>query len=167
MIKVHIRHASGDDAAGINAVYNPFIVESAVTFETTEHTASDRRSWIIDRDSAGAHPVFVAEKADGGICGFANAAPFDPRGAYATSVKTSVFVDPACHGAGVAKKLYAALFEALAGADVHRAYALIVAPNPASAALHKTFGFNHVATLDEVVRKFDRYYDVMWFEKRL
>ena len=67
----------------------------------------------------------------------------------------------------MAGKLYKALFEALAGTDLHRAYALIVSPNPASVALHRRFGFEQVSTLNEVGRKFGRFYDVMWFEKKL
>jgi phosphinothricin acetyltransferase len=70
-------------------------------------------------------------------------------------------------GRGGGKALYKASFVALAGADIHRAYGPIVAPNPASVALHAGCGFAHVATLNEVGRKFGRFHDVMWFEKRL
>lgn len=160
-----IRAAALTDADGINAVYNPYIRESAVTFETEEHDEAWRRAWIAELRRSPRHPAFVAE-VRGAICGFANAAAFDPRGAYETSVKVSVFVASSMHGRGVGKALYTALFKALDGADVHRAYALIVAPNPVSVALHEAFGFKLVSTLSEVGRKFGRYFDVMWFEKR-
>ena len=68
---------------------------------------------------------------------------------------------------GVATGLYEALFQSLGDTGAHRAYALIVEPNPASVALHRRFGFNHVATLNEVGRKFGAYHNVMWFEKPL
>lgn len=162
-----IRRATPDDAGGINAVYNPFILESAATFETEPITDAGRRAWLDRLAGDPRYPALVAEDGAGAVCGFANAAPFDSRAAYGTSVKTSVFVAPDATGKGVGRCLYEALFEALSGADVHRAYALIVAPNPASVALHERFGFAHVATLDEVGRKFGRYHSVMWFEKRL
>jgi phosphinothricin acetyltransferase len=161
-----IRAASAADAAAINAIYNPLIRDSAATFETVEHSESARRAWIAEQARSPRHPVFVADGADG-IVGFANASAFDPRGAYETSVKVSVFVAPSHHRRGVGRMLYEALFDALSRADVHRAYALIVAPNPASVALHEAFGFRHVSTLNEVGRKFGRFYDVMWFEKRM
>lgn len=161
-----VRRAEAADAAGINAIYNPVIRESAATFEVVEHTEEDRRRWLAGLARSPRHPVFVAE-GEGRIVGYANAAAFDPRQAYETSIKVSVFVDPAHHGKGVGKALYSALFEEVARADVHRAYALIVAPNPASVALHETFGFKYVSTLNEVGRKFGRYHDVMWFEKRM
>ena len=161
-----VRRASLDDADGVNAVYNPFILESAATFETDPLSRADRRAWLERLAGDPRCPVFVAEDA-GEICGFANAAPFDVRPAYGTSVKTSVFVSPAGAGKGVGRALYDALFAALSQADIHRAYALIVAPNAASVALHEAFRFSHISTLDEVGRKFGRYHSVMWFEKRL
>lgn len=164
---MNIRRATVADAAGINAVYNPFILESPATFETEPISEGARCEWLDRLLGDPRYPVFVAETADGAICGFANAAPFDSRPAYGTSVKTSVFVAPSGAGQGVGRKLYEAVIGALAAADVHRAYALIVAPNPASVALHEALGFAHVSTLDEVGRKFGRYYSVMWFEKRL
>ncbi len=165
MTDIKLRPATLGDADGVNAVYNPFIVSSPATFETREHRTEEREIWISEHQGDPRHPVWVATLGDE-VCGFASASAFDPRGAYETSVKTSVFVDPAAGGRGVGKKLYEALFNDLTSADVHRAYALIVAPNPASVALHEDFGFIHVSTLSEVGRKFGRYYDVMWFEKR-
>ena len=51
--------------------------------------------------------------------------------------------------------------------DVHRAYGGVALPNPASIALHERFGYKQVATYTEVGFKFDRYWDVIWFEKEL
>jgi len=162
---VKVRPATPDDAAAINAVYNPFILGSPATFETLPWDNAKRRGWIEVLTSDPRYPVFVAESGSK-VCGFASAAPFDPRQAYGTSVKTSVFVVPRFHGQGVARALYSALLDALGRQDLHRAYGLIAAPNPASVALHEAFGFTHISTLDEVGRKFGRYYSVMWFEKR-
>ncbi len=167
MTQLEIRFATPEDADGINAVYNPYVSETVATFETIEYTRADRLRWLERLSSSPRWPVLVGLGPEGQVCGFVNASAFDSRSAYETSVKTSIFLEPACHGKGLARALYGALFEALSGQDVHRAYALIVAPNPSSVALHKQFGFAQVATLSEVGRKFDRYYDVMWLEKRL
>lgn len=161
-----VRPVEPADAAGINTVYNPFILDSAATFETVPIDEAGRRRWIEERRSNPRHPSFIAEDEAGRLAGFANAAPFDPRAAYETSVKVSVFIDPSAQGKGVGRMLYSALFDRFSREDLHRAYALIVAPYPASVALHERFGFRHVSTLDEVGRKFGRYYSVMWFEKR-
>lgn len=161
-----VRPGVPGDAEGVNAVYNPYIRDTTLTFETVEHTLEDRLAWFAARAGDPRRPVVVAD-IDGAVAGFASASAFDPRGAYETSVKTSVFLADAARGRGLGAALYGALFEALAGADVHRAYGLVTAPNPASAALHRRFGFVQVATLNEAGRKFGRFHDVMWFEKRL
>ncbi|MEE8475951.1 MAG: GNAT family N-acetyltransferase, partial [Myxococcota bacterium] len=51
--------------------------------------------------------------------------------------------------------------------SVHRAYGGVALPNPASIALHERLGFSAVGTFREVGFKFDRYWDVSWFEKNL
>lgn len=161
-----IRPALGTDADGLNAIYNRYIRESVATFEMDEYTEADRRAWIEKHAGDARYPIFVAEDSSE-VFGFANAAPFDPREGYRSSVKTSVFVSSDRQGERLGARLYEALFSALAETDIHRAYGLIVAPNPASVALHEAFGFSHAATLNEVGRKFGRFHDVMWFEKRL
>ena len=67
----------------------------------------------------------------------------------------------------VGTRLYTALFACLKGEDLHRAYAGIVLPNPASLALHARFGFEPIGVYREVGRKFGRYWDVQWFERSL
>jgi hypothetical protein len=63
--------------------------------------------------------------------------------------------------------LYSALFESLSSEDIHRIVAGISQPNPASVALHLRFGFRQVGVFSSVGRKFDRYWDVAWFERPL
>ena len=167
MDEFQTRLARPDDAEGVNGVYNPFIRKTAITFETAEYSTDDRRAWLEDHAGEDRYPVFVAVDGGGTVRGFASASAFDVRAAYETSVKTSVFIDPAFKGRGLGGRLYRALFDALEGVDLHRAYALIVTPNPASVALHESFGFRHLATLSEVGRKFGRFHDVAWFEKAL
>ena len=89
------------------------------------------------------------------------------REAYATSVETSVYVADGWTGRGIGSSLYEFLFASLVEEDLHRAYAGITLPNPVSVALHRRFGFEHVGTFREQGRKFDRYWDVAWFEKAL
>lgn len=166
MSEFRVMLATVDNAAEINAIYNHYIATSVATFDLEQQSTEDRRALLVARAGDRRYPTMVAVDADK-VVGFAGAAPFDPRGAYRTSVKTSVFLAPSASGRGLGRSLYAALFRALEEADVHRAYGLIVAPNPASRRLHEAFGFHHVATLSEVGRKFGRYLDVEWFEKRL
>jgi phosphinothricin acetyltransferase len=47
------------------------------------------------------------------------------------------------------------------------AIAGITLPNDASVAIHERFGFVYAGLNHAVGRKFERYWDVAWYEKRL
>src|SRR5436305_492982 len=107
----------------------------------------------------------ISPEADGRVLGYATSSEFKDKGAYDPSVETSVYLREDAAGRGVGGLLYEALFAALANEDVHRAYAGIALPNPASIALHERFGFRKVAHFTEVGRKFGQWWDVAWYER--
>ena len=125
-----------------------------------------RREWFSHYAETGRHRLMVAAEGDK-VAGYVSSSRFRPKPGYRTSVETSVFLSPDAVGKGVGTKLYTELFKSLEGEDVHRAYAGIALPNPASIALHEKLGFKRVALFTEQGRKFDRYWDVAWFEKPL
>jgi len=161
-----LRPASAADLEALTAIYNHYVATSAATFDLEPFTVDRRREWFSHYATTGPHRLIVAER-DGRVCGYASSSRFRPKGAYATSVETTVYVEASCQGAGVGTALYRALFDALAGEDLHRAYAGVALPNPASVALHQRFGFETIGTYHEVGRKFGRYWSVQWLEKRL
>ena len=161
-----VRPAEPRDARALNDIYNHYVRTSHDTFDIEPGTLSRRRDWLRER-SGGRHRVLVAQDARQ-VLGFASSGPHRARPGYATTVETSVYVDPACTGHGVGASLYGALFEALREEDLHRALAGIALPNPASVALHhRRFAFTQVALFTEQGRKFGRYWDVAWFERAL
>jgi len=163
---VIVRPATGDDLERINDIYNHYVLHNQATFDIEPITIEVRREWFTHYSTSGPHRLLVAED-DGVVFGFATSSPFRPRAAYATSIETSVYCDPDRLGLGIGSKLYERLFEEIKGEDIHRAYAGISMPNDASVALHERFGFVKVGEYTEVGRKFGRYWNVAWFEKRL
>jgi len=101
------------------------------------------------------------------VLGFATSSVFRPRAAYDRSIESSVYVRDGVTGLGLGTRLYGALFTALASEDIHRVYAGVTTPNEASIALHRRFGFREVGRFHEVGRKFDRWWDVVFLEKRV
>ncbi len=161
-----LRHGEERDLERINDIYNHYVRETPITFDIDEITMDQRREWLTHYAPSGRHQMFVAVE-DGLVLGYVTASPVQPRRAYETSIATSIFCAPEATGRGVGSALYRTLFAALEGEDLHRAYAGITIPNPASFALHETFGFKQVAYFSEQGRKFGRYWDVAWFEKEL
>jgi phosphinothricin acetyltransferase len=161
-----MRAARLDDLARLTEIYNHYVVHSPATFDLEPKTLDQRREWFSQFAEAGRHRLLVAEE-DGVILGYAGTMRWRPKPAYDTTVETSIYCAPESVGRGVGGNLYAALFDAIAGENIHRIVAGYVPPNPASAALHERFGFRPVGTFSEVGYKFGRYRDVCWMEKRL
>ena len=161
-----VRHAEPRDAGALNEIYNHYVRTSAISFALAPTTEAERLDWLAGHPPRGPHRVVVAEER-GRVLGFASSGRYRAREAYATSVETSVYVADGWTGRGIGSSLYEFLFASLVEEDVHRAYAGITLPNPVSVALHRRFGFEHVGTFREQGRKFDRYWDVAWFEKAL
>lgn len=163
---VVIRCGREDDLPRLTEIYNHYILASPATFDIEPFTLEQRRDWFQQFATAGPYRLFVAER-DGVVTGFACASRFRTKKAYETTVETTVYCAPEAAGRGIGTLLYAALFEALRGQDLRMAVAAITLPNPASIALHERFGFRLTGVLHAVGRKFDRYWDVAWYEKRL
>lgn len=163
-----IRTADAEDLPALTDIYNHFVINTHVTFDTRPFSPLDRQSWFDRYQDSGRHQLLVAvDDATGGILGYTTSGQLRPKPAYDTSVETTVYLHPDDVGQGIGKRLYAALFDRLANEDVHRCYGIIALPNEASIALHESFGFSRVAYLSEVGRKFDQYWDVVWMEKSL
>ncbi|MER6615103.1 GNAT family N-acetyltransferase [Streptomyces xantholiticus] len=172
--EVQVRTGTEADLETLTDIYNHYVSETSITFDTTVFAPEQRRSWLHSHPEDGPHRLLVAQDVrfvdtnpPVGVLGYATSSPFRPKAAYSTSVEVSVYCAPEAAGRGIGTLLYEALFKALGAEDVHRAYAGIALPNEASIRLHSRFGFRHVGTYQEVGRKFGRYWDVAWFEKRL
>ncbi|MFF8999266.1 GNAT family N-acetyltransferase [Streptomyces achromogenes] len=166
--EAQVRPGIEGDLEALTAIYNHYVRETAITFDTTVFTPAERRPWLLSHPEDGPHRLMVAtDTGSQRILGYATSGPYRPKPAYGTSVETSVYVAPDAGRRGIGTLLYDALFKALAREDVHRAYAGIAQPNEPSERLHARFGFRHAGTFREVGRKFGRYWDVAWYEKEL
>ncbi len=160
-----IRPGAGEDLPQIVEIYNHYVARTHITFDVEPVTMADRAGWFDDFSAHEHYQLWVATGVDG-VLAYAHARAFRPKAAYVTSVETTIYLRPGIEGHGLGTRLYAALMASLEKTDVHRAYGAIALPNDASIALHLKFGFEPLFILSEVGRKFDRYYDVQWFEKK-
>jgi len=150
-----------DDVEACRRVYAHYVETTAVSLETEvpDHAEMARRV-------AAAHVWLVALVGDD-VVGYAYGAPHRPRAGYRFTAEVSVYVDPAHHGRGLGRALYAPLLERLRGQGLHLALAGVTLPNPASVRLHEAHGFDRVATFPEVGRKLGRWHDTGWWALRL
>lgn len=167
MAEYEIRAATPEDLPALTAIYNHYIVHTPITFDLQPFAPADRRAWFDDHASSGRHRLLVAADRRGTWLGYASSSRWRPKPAYDTTVEVSVYCHPDATGRGCGTALYDALFAALAHEDVHTAVAGVSLPNTASLSLHRKFGFRSVGIFHAVGRKFDRFWDVEWFERPL
>lgn len=166
--EVQVRPGDESDLETLTDIYNHYVRETPITFDTAIFTPEERRPWLLSHPEDGPHPLMVALDRDSReILGYATSSTYRVKPAYSTSVEVTVYLAPHATGQGIGTHLYKALFAALTHEDVHRAYAGITQPNEASTRLHERFGFRYVGTYREVGRKFGRYWDVACYEKEL
>jgi phosphinothricin acetyltransferase len=161
-----VRPGCREDLPALTDIYNYYVLNTAITFDIAPSTIESRAEWLSHYHETGPHRLLVAE-VDGVVAGYATSSKYREKPAYATSIETSIYLDQRFAGQGIGSLLYTALFAALRDEDVHRAYAGITLPNPASIALHKRFGFTSVGVYHEVGRKFGIYHNTEVFAKRL
>jgi phosphinothricin acetyltransferase len=157
-----IREPHVRDAGAICAIFNHFVTNTAVTFQTDPVPKAEMAAMIAAASTR--FPWLLWE--DGGkVVGYAVASEWKSRCAYRFSVETSVYLDPQAAGRGIGTRLYKSLLDQVQGAGHHSALAGIALPNPVSVALHEKLGFVKAGYFREVGWKFDKWVDVGYWQK--
>lgn len=161
-----IRNCGPGDYDKVVNIYNHYVENSHATFDLVPFSVAERVPWFAQFGESGPHQLLVADR-DGEVTGWCASTSYKDRAAYDVSVETTVYLDPEACGHGIGALLYRDLIERLGECDLHGAYAAIALPNDASVRLHESLGFERIGVFAEVGRKFDKYWDVAWFERRL
>lgn len=168
---ITIRTAVPEDAPHLLRIYEPYVTDTAITFEYDVPTLPEFRGRV--EHTLLHYPYLVALK-DGEIVGYAYASPFKERAAYDWSVETSIYVDMQYLHCGIGKKLYEALEEALFRMNIINVNACIASPvqvdrylDDNSIRFHEHLGYRMVGTFHQCGYKFGTWYDMVWMEKML
>ncbi len=160
------RTASPDDVPAITAIYADAVAHGTATFDVEPPSAAHMGVRLRELSSGG-FPYLVEERG-GAVVGYAYAAPFRMRAAYASTVEDSVYVAKSSRGAGVGATLLRTLIEACERLDFRAMLALIGdSGSAASIALHASCGFVPAGALRGVGHKHGRWLDVVLMERAL
>ena len=160
-----VRAASNGDAERIAAIYAHHVRHGTATFDTVPLSAAamaEKIDGLLARDC----PFLVAE-VDALVVGYAYAAPFRDRPAYAGTVEDSIYLDPDWTARGIGKALLTALVDACEAAGFRQMIAVAGGGEPGSVALHIACGFSHAGRMQSVGRKFGRWLDTIYMQRAL
>jgi L-amino acid N-acyltransferase YncA len=158
---MRIRDAVPQDAAACARVYEPYVRDTAVSFETEAPTAEQMAERIVAAQRA--HAWLVAED-EGRVVGYAYAGPFRTREAYRFSCEVSVYLEPGRRRTGTGRALCEALLDRLTALGYRTALGGTTLPNPASEGLLRALGFEPVGVFRHVGWKNDAWHDVAWLQ---
>jgi len=159
-----IRPAGENDASAIAEIYAPYVLETAITFETEPPSVgvmAERISKTLET-----HPWLVAYR-NGEIIAYAYANKHRERAAYRWTVDVTVYVRGAARGGGVGQTLYRSLLEVLRRQGFRSAFAEIVLPNTGSVRLHETAGFKALGVHKDIGFKLGHWHDIGYWRLAL
>lgn len=136
-----IRLINTSDAAAALAVYAPYVLTTAYTFEYEVPTVADFKK-KIEKITA-QHPWLVCEY-NGEIIGYAYGSTQHERPGYQWTTETTIYLKPDFHGKGIARILYTALFNILKLQGYYTLYANVLSTNIGSCKFHKAMGFEEI-----------------------
>jgi L-amino acid N-acyltransferase YncA len=152
-----IRPAEEGDAPAIAAIYAPYVLETAITFESEPPTPEIMAQRIVG--TLETHPWLVANCDDETI-GYAYAGKHRERSAYRWSADVTIYVNSARRCSGIGRALYRPLLAILRRQGFRSAFAEIVLPNPASVRLHEAAGFKSIGIYNDIGFKLGRWHDI-------
>ena len=156
-----IRPVRLDDAGRISSIYNIYVSQTTITFET-EPVSTEVMRGRIDA-IASAFPYFVYEYS-GEVLGYCYAHLWKDKEAYSKTLETTVYVAQEVSRRGIGTQLMNYLIEECRSRGFHALISCITSDNLPSLHLHHNLGFRQVSRLSEVGRKFDRWLDIIDLE---
>src|SRR5437867_1250410 len=106
-----IRLATEDDAPAIQAIYAPYVRDTAISFEVEPPSVDELRARI--RSVISSHVWLVCENDSGDVVGYAYGSEHRERAAYQWSTDVAIYVDPAAQRHGIGRGLYTSLISLL------------------------------------------------------
>jgi len=155
-----MRPVTAGDAERIAEIYNWYVLNTIITFETDVVSPQEMTKRI--QENFINHDWLVGE-VNQKVVGYAYYGPFRARAAYNHTVESTIYLSQGSMGKGFGRTLYAQLLQSVKDRGFREAIGVIALPNPQSIALHRAMGFAEVGVLKRVGYKFERYIDVgLW-----
>jgi phosphinothricin acetyltransferase len=158
-----IRYAAAQDVGNCTAIYNYYVQNTNLTFDTTPRTEEEALKWIGKYSTQGNFRLWIAE-ADGKMAGWACNSEYRSHPAFNKTTEFSIYIDNRFCRQGVGSLLYEKMFPVIKDLGFHVVLAGIGLPNAASICLHEKHGFTKVGIFSEYAQKNGKWISSVWYQ---
>lgn len=153
-----IREVEKKDIPAITSIYNYYIRETVVTFDTEPVTPAEMEKRM---ETIVASFPYLVDEEEGEVQGYCYVHPWKSKQAYRHTAECTVYLHPDRRGKGIGRRLLTTLLDRLEQTtDLRVVISCITLPNEPSVRLHERLGFRKVSCFREVGYKFGRWLDV-------
>ncbi len=156
-----VRQATAADAGAVTAIWNHYIRETSVTFNSQEKSAEEVAALIHTR------PAFMVALDQGHVAGFATYDQFRGGVGYARTMEHTIQLAPGASGRGLGRALMRAVEDHARTGGAHTMFAGVSGENPEGRVFHARLAYVETAVLPAVGWKFGRWMDLVLMQKFL
>lgn len=157
-----MRRVAIQDAERICEIYNYYVLNSTVTFDTEPYTLKMMENKIQSLMNGG-YDYWVYE-VDGLILGFCHLNEWKPRRGYRFTAETSIYVDKDFIGRGIGVVMMKHMLENVNKEKIHTILSCISLPNDSSVRVHERFGFQLAGLYKQIGFKLGEWRDVGYWQ---
>ncbi|MCG8571200.1 MAG: N-acetyltransferase family protein [Spirochaetes bacterium] len=155
-----------NDLSMIQKIYNYYVENTTVTFDLKPVSIEQIKAIITFSDPK--YKAFAIRNQQSSVLiGYGYISPFHKRKAYEITAEITLYLDKSFHKKGIGQKTLLFLEQYAKGQGIRSIIALISAENLASIHLFEKCKYEKCAHLREVGFKFNRYLDVVYYQKKL
>ncbi|MCW3124362.1 MAG: phosphinothricin acetyltransferase [Bacteroidetes bacterium] len=158
---VHIRLITEADYPQVLAVYAPYALHTAITFEYDVPSLDEFSQRL--RTISHLYPILVCE-VEGTVAAYCYGSMHRFKTAYQWSVESTIYISEAYQNKGLGSILYSCLFDILRLQGFINVYAGVSVPRGQSDKFHHRFGFKELCVFEKIGYKHDQWHDLKWFE---
>lgn len=159
-----VRPIAENDIVRCAEIYNYYIENTTITFE--EQPLSVEVFAARVRRIEASYPYLVAEE-DGIVVGYAYLDAYNERSAYRYTADLSIYLAHDRLSRGVGGKLLDKIERDGAARGLRNIISIVTEENARSIAFHEKHGFTEVGRMRKVGLKFERWLDVVFYQKVL
>ena len=159
-----IRYVRKEDAEQLVNIYNYYIENTTITFETEKIDTAEMENRI--KKKVLDNPWIVYEEGNK-ILGYAYVGEFNSKEAYNKTREVTIYVEKDEVGKNIGTKLMRALIEKCKEYEFHLLISIITVPNMKSEVLHERFNFEKVGVIKEAGFKMDKWLDVSYWQLKI